>query len=101
MTPTPDRQASATGASRRVWWERAAAAPFIGAVLAYQAVLSPLTGGRCRYEPSCSRYALEAYRTHNPLRATLLAARRVLRCHPWGGSGYDPVPPREDRTPRR
>jgi putative membrane protein insertion efficiency factor len=47
----------------------------------------------CRYDPSCSTYAAEAVQAHGALRGTLLAVRRVGRCHPWGGHGYDPVPP--------
>ena len=58
----------------------------------YQLLLSPFLGGRCRYLPSCSEYAVEALRTHGPLRGTLLAIRRVGRCHPFAGYGYDPVP---------
>ncbi|MCB1747173.1 MAG: membrane protein insertion efficiency factor YidD [Gammaproteobacteria bacterium] len=58
----------------------------------YRVVLSPLLGPRCRYLPSCSAYALEALERHGLLRGGWLAVRRVLRCHPWGGSGYDPVP---------
>jgi hypothetical protein len=69
------------------------ALPFILAIRAYQVVLGPLIGGSCRFFPTCSEYAIEAYRTHNPLRATWLAARRILRCHPWGAKGFDPVPP--------
>jgi uncharacterized protein len=51
------------------------------------------TGG-CRYHPSCSQYALDALRTHGPIRGTWLAARRVARCHPWSPGGHDPVAPR-------
>jgi putative membrane protein insertion efficiency factor len=47
----------------------------------------------CRFEPSCSRYAMEALARHGALKGSLLAIRRLGRCHPWGGSGYDPVPP--------
>lgn len=62
----------------------------------YQLVLSPLMGPSCRYDPSCSAYALEAVLTHGAVRGSYLAVRRILRCHPWGGWGYDPVPaPRE------
>ena len=61
----------------------------------YQAVLSPLLGGHCRYHPSCSEYALEALEIHGALRGSWLTLRRVLRCHPLAGAGYDPVPPRE------
>lgn len=53
---------------------------------------------RCRYYPSCSTYAVGALRTHGPLRGSWLAARRVLRCHPWSPGGIDHVPPRPDRT---
>ncbi len=61
-------------------------------VRAYQLVLRPLLPPACRYEPSCSAYAIEALCTHGALRGLGLAAWRVLRCNPWGGSGYDPVP---------
>jgi len=72
---------------------RLAAAPFIALIFAYRVLLAPLMGGRCRFYPSCSQYALDAFRTHNPARASWLAIRRVARCHPLGASGYDPVPP--------
>ena len=58
----------------------------------YQRYISPLTPPACRFTPTCSQYALEALRKHGPLRGLYLAVRRILRCHPWGGSGYDPVP---------
>jgi len=74
-----------------------ASLPFIAAIRLYQAVLGPLMGGHCRFEPSCSHYAIEAYRLHGPIRGTWLTARRIMRCHPLGGSGYDPVPPRPRR----
>ena len=61
-------------------------------VRAYQLVLRPLFPPACRYEPSCSAYAIEALRTHGALRGLGLAVWRVLRCNPWGGCGYDPVP---------
>lgn len=68
-------------------------APFVLAVRLYQVTLGPLMGGHCRFEPTCSHYSLEAYRLHGPLRGTWLTAWRILRCHPFGGHGYDPVPP--------
>jgi putative membrane protein insertion efficiency factor len=69
-----------------------------GLVRAYQIILSPLKGilfgsaSCCRYLPTCSCYAIEAFRSHGLFRGFILTAGRLLRCHPWGGSGYDPVP---------
>ena len=68
-------------------------------IRAYQLLLSPLLLPSCRYLPSCSDYAAEAIATHGAARGCWLALRRLVRCHPWGGSGYDPVPPPGD-TPR-
>lgn len=62
------------------------------AIRLYQYVISPLIGPTCRFAPSCSDYALEAVTRFGAVRGSALAARRLLRCHPWGGSGYDPVP---------
>jgi uncharacterized protein len=62
-------------------------------VLGYRATLSRWLGGQCRFHPTCSAYALDALREHGATRGGLMAARRVLRCRPFGGSGYDPVPP--------
>jgi putative membrane protein insertion efficiency factor len=64
-----------------------------GLIRAYQLLVSPLLPPSCRYLPSCSHYAAEAIAVHGSLRGSWLALRRLLRCHPWGGSGYDPVPP--------
>ena len=58
----------------------------------YKGAISPLTPPSCRFTPSCSTYAIEALRKHGPFKGLYLAVRRILRCHPWGGSGYDPVP---------
>ncbi|MFQ5972825.1 MAG: membrane protein insertion efficiency factor YidD [Alphaproteobacteria bacterium] len=63
-----------------------------GIVRAYQLLLSPVLGQNCRFEPSCSEYANEALVRHGPLAGGWLALKRVGRCHPWGGAGYDPVP---------
>lgn len=63
-----------------------------GLIRAYQLLVAPILPPSCRYYPSCSHYAAEAVERHGPWRGSLLAVRRVLRCHPWGGSGYDPVP---------
>ena len=65
-----------------------------GAHRAYKLTLSPLIGRQCRFLPTCSDYAAEALVTPGPRHGARLAARRLCRCNPWGGSGYDPVPPR-------
>lgn len=58
----------------------------------YQLAISPLLPKSCRFEPTCSHYAIEALRRHGPLKGGWLAVRRIGRCHPWGGRGFDPVP---------
>lgn len=58
----------------------------------YQKAISPMLPPSCRFTPTCSQYAVEAIRKHGPVYGLYLAIRRLLRCHPWGGSGYDPVP---------
>ncbi|WP_289735889.1 membrane protein insertion efficiency factor YidD [Paramuribaculum intestinale] len=58
----------------------------------YRACISPMLPPSCRYTPTCSQYAIEALKKHGPLRGTMLTLKRLMRCHPWGGSGYDPVP---------
>jgi uncharacterized protein len=58
----------------------------------YQAAIRPLLPNTCRFEPSCSAYAIEAIRKYGALKGSWLGFRRILRCHPWGGHGYDPVP---------
>ena len=65
-------------------------------VKAYRLIFSPWVGHNCRYQPTCSAYALEALEKHGAFKGGWLAARRILRCHPWGKSGYDPVPSRKD-----
>ena len=65
-------------------------------VRAYQVTLSPLFRGCCRFEPSCSNYAIEALQVHGAWKGLWLTARRLLRCRPFGPHGYDPVPPREE-----
>ena len=61
-------------------------------VRAYKLVISPFIGANCRYQPTCSVYALEALERHGALKGGWLAVRRMTRCHPWGGSGIDNVP---------
>lgn len=71
---------------------RLAAEPLVLLVRLYQWTLRPFIGAQCRFEPSCSHYAVEALRAHGALRGTALAAGRVLRCNPWHAGGFDPVP---------
>jgi putative membrane protein insertion efficiency factor len=73
-----------------------AARVVVAAIELYRRLLSPLLGRHCRYEPTCSAYALEAVRTHGAARGAALAVRRVARCHPWAPGGVDPVPARRD-----
>jgi uncharacterized protein len=79
---------------RRVLWNAGAPArlALLGAIRTYQLTLSGWLGGQCRFSPTCSRYAEEAIRTLGATRGSLLAARRVLRCNPFGRGGVDPVP---------
>lgn len=65
---------------------------FIFPIRIYQKFISPLTPSSCRYHPTCSSYAIQALRKHGIFKGGYLAIKRILSCHPWGGSGYDPVP---------
>jgi uncharacterized protein len=69
----------------------------VALVLGYRLLLKPWLGNACRFEPTCSAYALDALRRHGAASGTALAAARLLRCHPWCDGGHDPVP---DRAPR-
>ncbi|MDF1794122.1 MAG: membrane protein insertion efficiency factor YidD [Thalassobaculaceae bacterium] len=77
-----------------------ARAAALAPVYFYRYILAPFSAGSCRYAPSCSAYAVEAVDTHGVLRGGALALRRIARCHPWGGSGVDPVPPLAASDPR-
>jgi putative membrane protein insertion efficiency factor len=66
--------------------------PLLLLVRIYRYTISPFLGANCRYEPSCSVYTIEALQLHGAFHGANLAAKRIARCHPWGGSGYDPVP---------
>ena len=70
--------------------------PMRGLVWLYRMAISPWLGNNCRYTPSCSQYALDALRIHGAFRGSWMAAKRIGRCHPWGGSGYDPVPEKKE-----
>ena len=78
--------------SSKQWLRKAAIAPWVGLIRFYQYAISPLTPPSCLYVPTCSQYALEALRRYGLWKGGWLALKRILRCHPWGGSGYDPVP---------
>ncbi len=84
MTERPP--AVASGLSRIL------ALPFRGLIWIYRYGVSPLIGANCRYQPTCSAYAEDALRRYGIIQGGWLAAKRICRCHPWGGSGYDPVP---------
>ncbi len=62
----------------------------------YQVAISSVLPGTCRFTPTCSGYTVESIQTHGPIKGLFLAIRRFLRCHPWGGWGYDPVPSRDE-----
>ena len=61
----------------------------------YQWLISPILPNSCRYDPTCSQYMIEALKIHGPVKGLWLGTRRISRCHPWGGFGYDPVPPKK------
>ncbi len=66
--------------------------PFIAIVKLYQLVISPWLSPSCRYIPTCSQYAIEALKKYGPLKGLWLTLKRIVKCHPWGGHGHDPVP---------
>jgi putative membrane protein insertion efficiency factor len=69
--------------------------PFLLLIRFYQVAISPYTPASCRYSPTCSHYAVEALKVHGLGKGGWLAIKRISTCHPWGGSGYDPVPEKE------
>ena len=71
-------------------------APFLFLIKVYQTLISPLTPASCRLQPTCSHYSKEALEKHGLWKGGKLAIKRILSCHPWGKSGYDPVPEKED-----
>ena len=73
------------------FWKKAAIAPFLLLIRFYQLVISPMLGPKCRYTPTCSAYTVEALKKHGLLKGGWMGLKRLARCHPWGGSGYDPV----------
>lgn len=69
--------------------------PLVVLIKFYQLAISPWLGKNCRYQPTCSHYTLEALKVHGIFKGSYLGIKRILSCHPWGGSGYDPVPPKK------
>ena len=74
------------------WINKALSRVLLVPIFFYKRCISPFTPPSCRFTPTCSQYAVEAIQKHGPFKGLYLAIRRILRCHPWGGSGYDPVP---------
>ena len=66
--------------------------PLIFLVKIYQSIISPLFPPTCRYKPTCSEYAIQSLKKHGLIKGVFLSIKRVVNCHPWGGSGYDPIP---------
>ena len=65
---------------------------FLSIIYIYQNLISPLIPARCRYTPTCSQYSKESIKKHGPFKGFVLTFKRIIKCHPWGGSGYDPIP---------
>ncbi len=68
----------------------------ISLIKLYQKFLSPFSPGCCRFQPTCSQYMIQALQIHGIIKGLYLGTKRILKCHPWGGSGYDPVPPKKE-----
>lgn len=67
-------------------------------VYIYKYAISPLTPASCRHHPTCSEYAVQALKIHGPFKGFWLATRRISKCHPWGTDGYEPVPPKNEKS---
>ncbi|MGM0636092.1 MAG: membrane protein insertion efficiency factor YidD [Bacteroidota bacterium] len=80
--------------SNKHFLKKALIAPFVVAIRVYQYILSPLFPASCRFQPTCSSYGIQALRTHGLIMGLKLTFIRISKCHPWGKSGYDPVPPK-------
>lgn len=88
----PDKPGESDSNKGTNWLKTILSFPFIVLIRFYQLVISPILGPKCRYTPTCSQYALEAIKKYGPLKGVWLGLKRIGRCHPWGGHGYDPVP---------
>ncbi|UTW60754.1 membrane protein insertion efficiency factor YidD [bacterium SCSIO 12741] len=76
--------------------QRILAFPLLILIRIYQGAISPYLGSNCRHTPTCSNYTYEAIQVHGPLKGPWLGLKRIVRCNPWGTSGYDPVPPKDE-----
>ncbi len=74
------------------WLLKILSFPFILLIKIYQKIISPVIGPQCRFTPTCSNYALEALKKYGIFKGSWLAVKRISKCHPWGGKGFDPVP---------
>lgn len=77
--------------------KRILTAILLAPVYLYRYCISPIKPPSCRFVPTCSEYAIEALKTHGPLKGLILSVRRILRCNPWGSQGFDPVPPASEK----
>ena len=66
--------------------------PLIILIRAYQLIISPMLGSNCRFAPTCSEYAIESFKSHGLIKGLFFSIKRIGKCHPWGGHGYDPIP---------
>jgi len=71
--------------------------PLILLIRAYQMIISPLLGSNCRFMPTCSQYAIGSLKSHGLIEGSFLTIKRIIKCHPWGGHGYDPIPTKMDK----
>ena len=72
--------------------------PLLILIRGYQLIISPLLGSNCRFMPTCSEYAMESLRSHGLIKGSYLTIKRIGKCHPWGGHGYDPIPTKEEKN---
>lgn len=82
-------------------WRKLFIFPFVVLIKFYQWIISPLLGPSCRFQPTCSQYSLKAFETHGALKGFYLSVVRISKCHPWGKSGYDPVPEAKNSSEKR
>jgi uncharacterized protein len=99
--PAPSDRSSGIAQRRRTAAQRAARAIVLAPIVAYRRLISPVLPRRCKYEPTCSSYAVQAVREYGILRGLVLATWRLLRCNPWSHGGYDPLKAQRVFKPHR